>query len=466
MRRQQLITSLLVVCTLLLLACTERPALTPEVNAPPKVILIIGDGMDDQQITMARTYLTGSGGRLTLDTMPYRGVVRVLGISNENPDQMVYVTDSANTATAMATGVLTSRARIGTAASTDDDLDTIMELASSSNIGTGIVTTASVTDATPASFLAHVNHRWCQGPESMEGKFEGAPQLNYDCVGRYKANGGAGSIAEQIAESNVDFVLGGGSKHFEQLVEGSADTIVVELAHSNGFRLIDDRLQLSALTADSRILGLFAPDTLPVRLRGTDDAKAELLSKEDGRLHEPEPFACEPNPEFDDVPSLADMTDFALKGFDDGGSFVLVVESASIDKQAHIRRPCGHIGELGQLDDALQIALGYAESHPETLILVTADHAQAAHIIPETSFFAPQGFGSPGHVARVRTPEGSIMGVNYATTDMQWEDHSGSQVPIYVSGPGADKFPTLIEQTDIFHIMASHLGLSETWPRR
>ncbi len=463
MHRQKPIAGVLLRSTLFF-ACSEQAETVNE--APPKVILIIGDGMGDQQITIARTYLRGSKGLLTLDTMPYRGAVRVLAISNDNPDMFVYVSDSSNTATAMATGALTSKLRIATAAKTDEDLETIMELAIASDIGTGIVTTASVTDATPAAFFTHVNHRWCQGPESMEGQFERAPQLNYDCLGRQKENGGTGSISEQIAASSLDIVLGGGSSHFDQFVEGRTDTTVLEVARSNGFTVVDSREQLGGQAADLRVLGLFAPGTLPVRLRGVGDAKAVLLSKEDGRLWEPEPFACEANPEFEGVPTLEEMTTFALDSLHDRGSFVLMVESASIDKQSHARRPCGHIGELGQLDDTLKVVLDYAESNPETLVLVTADHAQVAQIIRETSFFGPQGFGSPGYFARVRTPEGSVLGVNYATTDLpQLEGHSGAQVPVYVSGPGAEKLPTLIEQTDIFHIMASHLGLSETWPK-
>ena len=115
---------------------------------------------------------------------------------------------------------------------------------------------------------------------------------------------------------------------------------------------------------------------------------------------------------------------------------MLMVESASIDKQSHARKPCGHIGELGQLDDAVRIALNYATTNPETLVLVTADHGHAAHIIAETSDFLRQNFATPGRLARVRTPEGGIMGVNYASTDFPgWEQHSGVQIPLVCQWP-------------------------------
>ena len=145
----------------------------------------------------------------------------------------------------------------------------------------------------------------------------------------------------------------------------------------------------------------------------------------------------------------------------DGRSFVLMIESASIDKQSHVRRPCGQIGELKQLDDTLRLVLEYAAAHPETLVLVTADHSQAAQLVPETSWLAGVNAASPGHFARIRTPEGAIMGVNYATNDSDLqEDHTGADVPLLAAGAGASEIPTTIRQTDIFQIMLRHLDLT------
>ena len=85
------------------------------------------------------------------------------------------------------------------------------------------------------------------------------------------------------------------------------------------------------------------------------------------------------------MPRLAEMASAALRRLDDGRSFMLMVESASIDKQSHERRPCGQIGEVAQLEETLGVVLDYARAHPETLVLVTADHGQAAQLVPETS---------------------------------------------------------------------------------
>jgi alkaline phosphatase len=430
-------------------------------SAPPKVILIIGDGMDQNQITIARNYLAGYEGWLTLDTLPIRSSVHTQTVLEESPTVPEYVPDSANTATSMASGIVTSTGRIGTTAGTDEDVATIMELAAAAGFATGIVTTSSVTDATPASFVAHVAYRLCEGPRTMVSRNASNPAFSTNCSADLKANGGKGSIAEQIAASRIDIVLGGGARHFAQQAEGEADKTVADLAAQNGFHLVGTAGELAALPRGGKILGLFAPGTMPVQWRGAGGAQAQLVQRdENGRVVMPEPFACEPDPAFGTMPTLATMTRTALTHIDGDRSFVLMVESASIDKQSHARRPCGQIGELRQLDDTLKLVLEYAAAHPETLVLVTADHSQAAQLVPETSWLAGANAASPGHFARLRTPEGGIMGINYATNDSNLqEDHTGADVPLLAYGAAANKIPAAMRQTDVFRIMLRHLNL-------
>lgn len=467
-------------------ACTTEPSASSgsSETAAPKVILLIGDGMDQHQITIARNYLAGYDGRLTLDGMPARSSVQIQTLAEENPRLPEYVPDSGNTATSMAAGIVTSAGRIGTTAGTDLDATSIMELAAAAGYGTGIVATSSVTDATPASFVAHVSFRLCESPGAMVTRNERNPVFSTNCSQDLKVNGGKGSIAEQIAASSVDVVLGGGARNFDQLAEGEATKTVSDLAAENGFDVIRTPAELAALatagdgasTANpgaidgrprGKVLGLFAPGTMSVQWRGAGGAEAERVQRVDGRVVLPEPFACEPNPEFAAMPTLEAMARAALARLDDGRSFVLMIESASIDKQAHLRRPCGQIGELKQLDETLATVLEYARAHPETLVLVTADHSQAAQLVPETSVLAAFDAASPGHFARVRTPEGAIMGVNYATNDSEvQEDHTGADVPLFAYGPGADDIPASIRQTEIFGIMVEHLGLGDSPARR
>ena len=424
-----------------------------EVSVPRNVILVIGDGMGDQQITIARNYLEGAQGSLLLDAMPVRGVAQVLTVEDTLEQRPVYVADSANTATSLATGEVTSRGRIATSAGDDRDLTTIVELAEAQGLRTGIVTTASVTDATPASFASHVFYRLCENSTVMvERTYQGI--VVADCPEDLKARGGKGSISEQLALSGVDVLLGGGRWHFEAPAEGSPQT-VLELASERGYQVVQDTEALVAAEPGRPLLGLFAEEHLPVRLRGEGDRVAvapspSLLNYVHhflGDVTLPDPMACEPNPDFDG-PTLKEMTEAALRHLAQPNprGFFLMVESASIDKQAHLRRPCGSIGELEQLEEALGSALEFARIHPETLVLVTADHSHAAQIIPEVSPYArfPIPMYTPGLLARVRTPEGGLMAINYATTTFfAMEDHTGANVPVYANDVGRGVVPAV-----------------------
>ena len=458
-----------IACSFFLVACSTANLATksaqriakPETTSPRNVILLIGDGMDDQQITIARNYLVGAQGRLTLDKLSHRGVAQVLTVTDTEPNQVVYVADSANSATAMATGKITSRGRIATTAGTDQDIATIVELAGAAGLQTGLVSTASVTDATPASFYAHVSLRACENPSMMKDALL-FNRIKIDCSQDMKANGGLGSISEQLLSSTLDVALGGGLKHFEPTAEGS-DMTVLELSHAAGFNVMTSVEQLKDAGMDKRWLGLFSPSTMPVRLRGQDARGAEKPTTGSNGIEKPEPMSCEAEPKFAGVPDLKLMTERALSrlSHDNNKGFFLMIESASIDKQSHARKACGSIGEVAQLNEALDSALAFAETHPQTLIIVTADHGQAAQLVPETSLFS--GFGmpinTPGKIVRIRTPENSLLVVNYATNDFMQEEHTGVNVPVFANKAGRDLVPTMTTQAEIFGIMKKYLKL-------
>lgn len=140
-----------------------------------------------------------------------------------------------------------------------------------------------------------------------------------------------------------------------------------------------------------------------------------------------------------------------------------MVESASIDKQSHRRNPCGSIGEIAQLEEALDVALNYAEKHPETLVIVTADHAQAAQIVPEPSLYASLSVPvySPGKIARINTPEGGVMRINYATNNFVSEEHTGANVPLFANAPEGVVIPTFMRQRDLHQLMVNYLNLGQ-----
>ena len=425
------------------------------------VVLIIGDGMDDHQITIARNYLKGVRGRLVLDGMAVRSAVQVLTIDETDPSRPRFVADSANSATAMATGTVTSRGRISTSAKEGRDLQTIVELAQRAGLKTGLVTTSSVTDATPAAFAAHVQNRFCENPYPVVFMKYGEV---VDCSGEQKKNGGLGSISEQLAGSGLNVLLGGGLKHFTVNAAGSSET-VQKLAYNESFRVIHTKKALSNSNPDDRLLGLFSASHLAVRLRGESGRVAEKPSLHQQQFEFPAPMTCEDNPGYKDTPSLELMTRKALEilDHDNDSGFFLMIESASIDKQSHLRNPCGSIGELAQLDETLAYVLEFADNHPQTLVIVTADHGQAAQLVPSESLFSGSSAPvyTPGRIARIRMQEGGEMGINYATNEYSVEEHTGVAVPLYANDVGLGLFKTLITQPEIFDIIRSFLGLEK-----
>src|SRR5262245_60313935 len=147
------------------------------------ILLFIGDGMGDSEITAARNYAVGAAGRLAMDGLPMTGAYTTYSIQENDPTLPDYVTDSAASGTAWATGRKTSNGRIATSARADEDLKTFLEIAQERGMRTGDVTTAELTDATPAVLASHVAKRTCQGPADMLG-----------CPQDRRSAGGPGSI--------------------------------------------------------------------------------------------------------------------------------------------------------------------------------------------------------------------------------------------------------------------------------
>lgn len=445
------------------LALQEETA--PSSGRARNVVLFVGDGVDDHILTVARNYLHGNVAGdegFSFDRFEARAAAVVQTVAEDGTP--VYVGDSASGGTALSAGVVTSRGRIATAAGTDRDVTTILEMARDAGLRTGIVTTSSVTDATPASFAAHIAVRFCEGPASMDGSGGGTrPGCPADKVGA----GGPGSIAEQLAASRADLLLGGGLGAFSETTD-AGDTSL-DRARAAGYRVVEDAVSLAAVE-ELPVLGLFGPSTLPVEWTAEGGVKAAKVEVRGDAVVYPEPHRCVENPAFGSRPTLEAMTRKALELLGaDGSRFFLMVESASIDKQAHAREACGHIGETQALDRSVNAALEFAEAHPETLVIVTSDHGHAAQIVPVPSLFASMiklvGPQYPaGLVAVLDVPHGGVMGVTYGTNQGLVEEHTGSQIPVYAQGPGSERVRGLMRQADVFDVMREALGLRAEEP--
>lgn len=412
------------------------------------VILFIGDGMGDSEITIARNYSAGAAGRLALDTLPLTGEYTTYALQESNPKLPDYVTDSAASGTGWATGSKTSNGRISTTAGTDQDLKTILELAQERGFLTGDVTTAELTDATPAVLVSHVSDRSCQGPQDMSS-----------CPQDKKSAGGPGSIAEQSIDHGVDVLLGGGKQRYNQVIDGGsfAGKTVLDSAQAQGYQIVTDVNGLQSAQPGTKLLGLFNSGNMSLEWRG------DLAVPYPGSG----PQRCQEGQRPANEPSLAQMTSKAISLLEqrqgvqrsDRSSgrtgFFLQVEGASIDKQDHAGNPCGQIGENVAFDQAVKVGLDYAKSHPDTLIVVTADHGHTSQIIPNPT----DTDHSPGEFSTLITADGAQMTVNYGTNlPGRSQEHTGTEVRIAAQGPQASNVVGVLDQTDLFHIMTRAIG--------
>jgi alkaline phosphatase len=402
------------------------------------VILLIGDGMGDSEITIARNYSVGAAGRLNMDRLPLTGAYTTYAVQKDNPALPDYVTDSAASGTGWATGRKTYNGAISVLPN-EKPVPTILEKAKAAGYRTGDVSTAELQDATPAVLASHVVSRDCKGPQSMTS-----------CPTNAKQNGGAGSIAEQMIATAPDVLLGGGKQYFDQIVQAGRfqGLSVLQQAQVSGYRLVTDAAGLAAAKPGTRLLGVFAANNMDLEWVGPKPTPSGTPSA-----------TCTPNlARTASQPHLADMAGTAIQLLDRQTrgakkGFFLQIEGASIDKQDHAANPCGQIGENVAFDAAVKKALDYQRVNPDTLVVVTADHGHTSQIV-ET------GSTTPGGTATLRTKDGADMTISYATAPLSGsQQHTGTQVRIAAGGPQAANVLGVTDQTELFYTMGRALSL-------
>jgi alkaline phosphatase len=323
---------------------------------PRNVILFIGDGMGVSQVTAAKV----ARGRLRMEEFPTIGL-----LSTHAAD--TFLTDSAAAATALASGEQTLDGVVGLSPE-KRVLKTAMEYAAERGKSIGIVVTSAVTDATPAAFVAHVEDRDYQE-----------------------------AIAEQIVQSRLSVIFGGGWAYFLPRTMPGGDrhdnrNLLAELA--SRMTVVTTAQGFQALGAAQPAAALFAPKALP-------PAKERTVS-------------------------LAEMTRKALAilSHNEQG-FFLMVEGSQIDGGGHINEFPFLVEETVDFDEAVGIGLDFTRTNLDTLIIVTADH--------ETGGFALHD----GSVAnRI------VTGGGFTTTG-----HTGTMVPLFAHGPGSGLLGGMHENT-------------------
>ena len=408
-------------------------------HKPKNVILLVGDGMGDSEITLARYYGKGAAGTLNMETLPFAGELITYGLqAGPGPDYRPnYVPDSAPTATAWSTGRKTIDARLSQGPSTAENVpgsnggfETTFEIARERGMRVGNVSTAEITDATPAAPSSHISQRRCQGPADTRSS----------CSSEAKQAGGLGSIAEQQVDHLLDLNLGGGRNRYTQTVDGNSDT-VIDYAESRGYRYVQTASQLDAVDSleNGPVLGLFTGGNMTTEFRPLIAAQTPGAGGPD--------FRCDETNRPANEPSLAAMTQKAIDLLENRHGFFLQVEGASIDKRDHASDVCGQIGENLAFDRAVGVALAYQRENPDTLVVITADHSHTSQIVPA-------GQDPPGFYATLKTADDAPIRVSYGTGKTPGgQSHTGARVPVAAVGPQASNVMGIRDQTDLFHTL-------------
>lgn len=300
-KRLMLVASLFLVFALIFTAAVQA-----EVK---NVILMIGDGMGIGQIDMTRYMVGGKDHKLELMKLPNVGLI--MTSSTEG------VTDSAAAGTAMAAGHKVYNGAVGMNKN-GAELDSVLDFAEVRKKSTGVISTNTVTDATPAAFIASVKDR-----------------------------GMGGEIAKQILNNDVDVVLGGGREDF--MKEEAGEDLIAK-AKEMGYQYVSDQEQLKKVVPmNGKILGLFNNSYM-----NYIQDREEVDSQE---------------------PSLLEMTTKAIDVLSENeNGFFLMAEGARIDHAAHAADVPGVVAETLDFDKSVKYAVDWAKENGDTMVVVVADH--------------------------------------------------------------------------------------------
>lgn len=404
------------------------------------IIVLLGDGMGAAHRTaariMAKGYAQGKAqGRLAMDTFPVTGMVMTASLDS-------IVTDSAP---GMANYVTGNKAQNNQEGVFPDDTSDAFDnprveylseyLHRTKGTRLGIVTTADVFDATPAANAVHTSNRG-NGTGIVDQYLDdrnltGLTVLmgggrkwflpnSSNSTSPQSANGSQRRTANDYVLS-ADIVAGWGA------AVGSLDNnrdLIADF-QAAGYTYAADKTALDAAGVPDKLLGLFAYSNMNVAFDKINDRRgASAVTTDYG---------------FPDQPMLDEMTDKALAVLNknNNNGFVLTVEGASIDKQAHLMDSDRWILETIEFDRAVQKAKDFATANPDTIVLVTADHECAGASI--IGAYTGSGTATNANVAvyeAAKFPAYSISGDGYPVTT----DISGKMLIGY--GANADRYET------------------------
>ncbi|MEY2849461.1 MAG: hypothetical protein RI885_2128 [Actinomycetota bacterium] len=455
------------------------------------VIYLLGDGMGVTHVAAGRERFYGAAGSLAMEQLPAHGLVSTYAVQKNSgqPGAADFVpnlvTDSASAATAWASGVKTYNAALGVDAK-GAITPTVMELAHKAGYRTGNVSTAEITDATPAGQMSHALARGCQGPVYSEASCQ---DLAITGSALPTSDIRVTPIADQIARNGTaDVILGGGLSRFDAADEEALKKQGYAVLGSPASQRVATETDLAAASG-SKVFGLFNTGNLTIEKFKRENPTAVQAAE----------------------PSLPEMTTKALsllaaKNTRGGKGFYLQVEGALIDKRSHANDAAQTLEEIKAFDDAVAVAMDFAEKDGNTMVIVTADHECAGfNIIEKGTFVNSEAATPPGNVDggntannsatsrpspttkdAVRSPgiingAGAGNATNFGPATFSTADdpagvpdgspdaslwltylsgnHTGADVPIFAYGRGSEKLEGRVDNTTLFSVVTEALRL-------
>ncbi len=270
-----------------------------KVESPKNIILLIGDGMGVSQVMSG---LVANKNQLYIENFKDIGFSKTQSANK-------FITDSGAGGTAIATGVKTNNQAIGVDAK-GKPVPTVLEIAEQNGLATGLVATAAITHATPASFIAHVKNR-----------------------NSYQ------EIATHFLNTDIDVFIGGGRDHFEKRRDRRNLTEALRQKSYQVCYSVEEAKKVKS--------GKLACLTVPIH----------------------NPRVPERGSMLEDSTKIAlDILKKNQKGF------FLMVEGSEIDHGGHFNDSKFVIDEMLDFDKTIGVALEFAAQNGETLVIVASDH--------------------------------------------------------------------------------------------
>ena len=357
-------------------------AMGPKVK---NIIILLGDGMGAAQRTAARIVKGGyAQGKvihpLAMDTFPVTGMVKTASLNS-------VVTDSSPGMTSYVSGNKNNNNEEGVFP--DDTIEPFDNprieylseyLHRTQGKALGIVTTADVFDATPAGNAVHTSNRGA-GTGIVDQFFDDRSRTGLTVLlgGGRKWFLPAGTAGSERADGN-DYAFSATDPHTSEIVKrwgaapGAKDKgrDLIQEFQGAGYRYAPTKTELEAATAGAgagadKLLGLFAFSNMNVALDKIDGRRGAKKGLAGGSVVDDYGFP--------DQPMLDEMAKAAIATLKkQSKGFVLMIEGASIDKQAHNMDSERWMLDTIEFDRAVQVAQDFARENGDTLVIVTADH--------------------------------------------------------------------------------------------